>query len=126
MDAPEHARYRELVSAAFTRRQVALIDEQIRSAAREIVDGLVGAGDIDFVDDCAALLPMRTIADMMGVPESERLAAARAGTPSSAGPIRRSATRPIRSAPSAGPATTCTCSVPSWPSTAGCTRVTTC
>ena len=79
MDAPEHARYRELVSAAFTRRQVALIDEQIRSAAREIVDDLVGAGDVDFVEHCASLLPMRTIADMMGVPESERVAAARAG-----------------------------------------------
>ena len=79
MDAPEHARYRELVTAAFTRRQVRQIDDQIRSAASEIVDDLIGAGDIDFVERCAALLPMRTIADMMGVPESERVAAARAG-----------------------------------------------
>ena len=79
MDAPEHAGYRALVSAAFTPRQVKLIDEQIRSAAREIVDDLVGAGDVDFVEHCASRLPMRTIADMMGVPESERVAAARAG-----------------------------------------------
>ena len=79
MDAPEHARYRELVTAAFTRRQVRQIDDQIRSAASEIVDDLIGAGDVDFVERCAALLPMRTIADMMGVPESERVAAARAG-----------------------------------------------
>jgi cytochrome P450 len=79
MDAPEHARYRELVTAAFTRRQVRMIDEQIRSSARQIVDELVGAGDVDFVEHCASLLPMRTIADMMGVPESERAAAARAG-----------------------------------------------
>jgi cytochrome P450 len=79
LDAPEHARYRELVSSAFTRRQVAKIDEQIRHAAREIVDDLAGAGDVDFVEQCASRLPMRTIADMMGVPESERVAAARAG-----------------------------------------------
>jgi cytochrome P450 len=79
MDAPEHARYRELVTAAFTRRQVRQIDDQIRSAASEIVDDLIGAGDVDFVERCASLLPMRTIADMMGVPESERVAAARAG-----------------------------------------------
>lgn len=79
MDAPEHARYRSLVTAAFTRHQIRLIDEQIRSAAREIVDDLVGAGDVDFVEHCASRLPMRTIADMMGVPESERVAAARAG-----------------------------------------------
>lgn len=79
MDAPEHPRYRELVSAAFTRRQVARIDDQVATAAREIVDGLIGAGDIDFIDECAAKLPMRTINDMMGVPVSERVAAARAG-----------------------------------------------
>src|SRR3712207_8072120 len=34
MDAPEHARYRALVSAAFTRQQVRHIEEQIRVAAR--------------------------------------------------------------------------------------------
>ena len=79
MDAPEHAGYRALVTAAFTRRQIGLIDEQIRSAAREIVGDLIGAGDVDFVEHCAARLPMRSIADMMGVPESERVAAARAG-----------------------------------------------
>jgi cytochrome P450 len=79
MDAPEHARYRALVTAAFTRRQVQLIDDQIRSAAREVVDDFIGAGEVDFVERCASLLPMRTIADMMGVPESERVAAARAG-----------------------------------------------
>ena len=79
MDDPEHARYRALVSAAFTPRQVKLIDDQIRSAAREIVGDLVGAGDVDFIEHCASKLPMRTIADMMGVPESERVAAARAG-----------------------------------------------
>lgn len=79
MDDPEHARYRALVAAAFTPRQVKLIDDQIRSAAREIIGDLVGAGSVDFVAHCASRLPMRTIADMMGVPESERVAAARAG-----------------------------------------------
>src|SRR3954465_14458282 len=57
MDAPEHARYRALVTAAFTRQQVRHIDEQIRTAAREIVDDLTGAGDVDFIEHCAARLP---------------------------------------------------------------------
>ena len=80
------------------RRQVRLIDDQIRSAAREIVDDLIGAGDVDFVEHCASLLPMRTIADMMGVPESERVAAARAGDAVIGRSDRPSVTRPIRSA----------------------------
>ena len=79
MDAPEHTMYRKLVSAAFTRPQVQRIDEQIRGAAGEIVADLAGAGDVDFVEHCASRLPMRTIADIMGVPESERRTAARAG-----------------------------------------------
>jgi cytochrome P450 len=79
MDAPDHYRYRSLVSAAFTRKQVQIIDQQIRASAKEIIDDLIGAGDVDFVERCAARLPMRTINDMMGVPESERVAAARAG-----------------------------------------------
>jgi cytochrome P450 len=79
MDAPEHTGYRKLVSAAFTRPQVQRIDEQIRGASAEIVEDLIGAGDVDFVEHCASRLPMRTIADIMGVPESERLTAARAG-----------------------------------------------
>lgn len=79
MDAPEHTSYRKLVSAAFTRPQVQRVDEQIRSAARAIIDDLLGAGDVDFVEHCASRLPMRTIGDIMGVPESERVQAARAG-----------------------------------------------
>ena len=49
MDAPDHPRYRELVSSAFTRKQIALIDSQIRTAAREIVAGLRGSGEVDFM-----------------------------------------------------------------------------
>lgn len=79
MDPPEHTPYRALVRAAFTPRQVGRIEDQIRTAAREIVDDLVGAGDTDFVEQCASRLPMRTINDLMGVPETEREAAARAG-----------------------------------------------
>src|SRR5262249_34188394 len=78
MDAPEHTRYRTLMTEAFTHQQVRLIDQQIRVATREIVDDLVGTGDIDFVEHCASRLPMRTIADMISMPDPEGAAAARA------------------------------------------------
>lgn len=72
MDAPEHSRYRGLISAAFTPRAVRRITERIERTATEIVDSLIGAGDIDFVTACAARLPMTTISDIVGVPPSER------------------------------------------------------
>ena len=72
MDAPEHSRHRGLISAAFTPKAVARITEQIEANARGVVDRLIGAGDIDFVDAVSARLPMATVSDIVGVPESER------------------------------------------------------
>ena len=78
MDAPRHTKIRGLVSAAFTPRQVARVEDQIRGHARRIVDELAERGPCDFVEHAAARLPMMTIWSMMGVPEGDhrRLTAA--------------------------------------------------
>jgi cytochrome P450 len=78
MDPPEHTIYRKLISAAFTPRQVKRIQHQIEQNAREIVDGLVGAGEVDFVSACSSLLPMYTVSDMIGIDPSNREAVRRA------------------------------------------------
>ncbi|MGY4708328.1 cytochrome P450 [Mycolicibacterium sp. CBM1] len=78
MDPPQHTVYRRLISAAFTPRNVAQIDEQVRKNAATVVDDLVGAGEVDFVSACSARLPMMTISEMLGVPNSERDALAKA------------------------------------------------
>jgi cytochrome P450 len=74
MDAPRHTRLRRLVSSAFTPRRIARIDEQIKVAAREVVDGFVSdpSGEIDFVERCGEPLPVRLFCDMFGVPEELR------------------------------------------------------
>jgi cytochrome P450 len=72
MDAPRHTQVRGLVNAAFTPRQVARIDEQIRARAKQVVEELAPLGECDFVAQVASRLPMLTISDMIGVPESER------------------------------------------------------
>ncbi|MGU3503230.1 cytochrome P450 [Mycobacterium sp. C31M] len=78
MDPPEHTVYRKLISSAFTPRNVRRIEEQIHGNAVAVVDNLIGAGDIDFVHDCAAKLPMVTILDMLGVPSADQPALAAA------------------------------------------------
>lgn len=78
MDPPQHTTYRRLISSAFTPRNVRRIEEQIHANAVAIVDDLVGAGDIDFVEACSAQLPMRTISDMLGVPAADQPALAKA------------------------------------------------
>jgi cytochrome P450 len=73
MDPPRHTKLRKLVSAAFTPRQVRRIEDSIRANAKTIVEELRAAGSgADFVDHCAKELPIRTLSDMVGIPESER------------------------------------------------------
>jgi cytochrome P450 len=79
MDPPRHTKLRKLVSAAFTPRQVRRIEESIKANARTVVEELRAAGSgADFVDLCAKQLPIRTLSDMVGIPESERQQVARA------------------------------------------------
>jgi cytochrome P450 len=72
MDAPRHTKLRGLVSAAFTPRQVARIEQGIRANARRIVEEAAPAGGGDFVELIAKRLPLVTISDMIGVPEADR------------------------------------------------------
>lgn len=73
MDPPRHTKIRKVVHAAFTPRQVRRIDDSIKANAAAIVDELVAAGSgVDFVEHCAKELPIRTLSDMVGIPESER------------------------------------------------------
>jgi cytochrome P450 len=73
MDPPRHTKLRKLATAAFTPRQVRRIEDSIKASATAIVQELKAAGSgADFVDYCAKELPLRTLSDMMGIPESER------------------------------------------------------
>jgi cytochrome P450 len=76
MDPPQHTTYRRLISSAFTPRHVRQIEEQIHRSAVGIVDDLVGAGNVDFVEACSARLPMLTIMEMLGVPKADQPAVA--------------------------------------------------
>lgn len=71
MDPPRHDRFRKLVSAGFTPRQIRRLVEQIGHHATEIVDGVAARGEIDFVDDIASVLPLAMICEMLGVPRED-------------------------------------------------------
>ncbi|MGU3499749.1 cytochrome P450 [Mycobacterium sp. C31M] len=73
MDPPRHTLIRKVVHSAFTPRQVRRIEDSIKANAADIVAELRAAGSgADFVDLCAKELPIRTLSDMVGIPESER------------------------------------------------------
>jgi cytochrome P450 len=72
LDPPDHTKIRKLISAAFTPRQVKRIDSQIQINAREVVDAIALRGEAEFVSEVAAILPMRTVCDMIGIDRSEQ------------------------------------------------------
>jgi cytochrome P450 len=81
MDPPRHARLRRLVAAAFTPKQMRRIDEMIFRNANAAVKNLLAkaeanGGETDFVAECAGLMPMNNINDMMDVPDGDREEAA--------------------------------------------------
>ena len=70
MDPPDHRRYRSLVSAGFTPRQIAAQEPHHREIVKAILDGVIDRGSCDFVVDIAAELPLRVIAELLGIPQS--------------------------------------------------------
>ena len=72
MDAPRHTKLRKLIASAFTPKQVKRIEDKIHERAQMITDELIDHGDGDFVALVARRLPMWTIYDMMGLPESDQ------------------------------------------------------
>jgi cytochrome P450 len=67
MDGEPHQRHRSLVNGAFTPRMVRTLAERARVFADEAIDALRGRDHGDFVQDLAVPVPMRIIAEMLGV-----------------------------------------------------------
>jgi cytochrome P450 len=71
MDPPPHNALRAIVNRDFTPRAVGTFSERIRELFDGVLDEALEKGEIDFVEDVAAALPMRVFAEMLGAPESD-------------------------------------------------------
>lgn len=72
LDPPAHTRLRRLISAGFTPRMVARLDEQVRTWAGVVIDHALELGECNFVHEVAYQVPMHMIADILGIPLSDR------------------------------------------------------
>ncbi|HUY42599.1 MAG TPA: cytochrome P450 [Acidimicrobiales bacterium] len=71
MDAPEHTRLRRLVSRPFAPKSVQGYEESVRTLAIEVLDGLEGAKEFDFVTTVARELPMKMLGRLLGLPHED-------------------------------------------------------
>ena len=72
-DPPKHTRYRRLVNKGFTPRMIGILEEALKIRAKDIVNNVIENGECDFVVDLASELPLQAIAEIMGVPQEDRM-----------------------------------------------------
>jgi len=72
MDPPVHNRLRKLVSPAFTPARIRRFSDEIAWRARELVNDICEKGECDLAVDVGDKLPMITLAEIMGVPDSDQ------------------------------------------------------
>src|SRR5690349_22458746 len=72
-DPPEHRRLRGLVQKAFTPARVDDLSGRITEITDDLLDAAARKPVVDLVADFALPLPLTVIAEMLGVPEADRL-----------------------------------------------------
>ena len=73
-DPPIHDLHRRLLSKVFTPRRMEAIEPLTRAFCVRALDPLVGSGRFDFVENLGAMVPMRTIGYLLGIPEADQQA----------------------------------------------------
>ncbi|MGX9672877.1 cytochrome P450 [Mycobacterium sp. HM-7] len=71
-DPPEHSTMRRIVGKAFTPRVVRDMADSMHNHARQIVESLEPDTEFDLVDRFSAEMPVLVLADLLGVPSSDR------------------------------------------------------
>lgn len=70
-DPPRHTKLRALISKAFTPRTVSDLEPFIRELSRSLLDRVFDRGEMDLAGDFAVPLPMRVIAQIIGIPGTD-------------------------------------------------------
>ncbi|WP_328808325.1 cytochrome P450 [Nonomuraea antri] len=69
-DPPEHTRRRSLVNRGFTPRTIGALEQHIRDICDDLLDKCTG--EVDFVTEVAAPLPLYVICELLGAPVADR------------------------------------------------------
>ncbi|UUU34284.1 cytochrome P450 [Streptomyces sp. CA-210063] len=74
MDPPEHTRVRQIVQRVFTPRAIRALEDNLRHRALNIArEAVAHPGPFDFVTEVACELPLQAIAELIGIPQEDRI-----------------------------------------------------
>jgi cytochrome P450 len=68
VEPPEHTRLRGLVNRAFVSREIGRLRPRISALAHELIDAFENRGTADLLEAFATPIPLRVIAELVGVP----------------------------------------------------------
>ncbi len=68
-DPPIHDIHRNLLARVFTPRKINALEPAIREFTARCLDPLIGGDRIDFVKDLGAVMPLRVVGMLFGIPE---------------------------------------------------------
>jgi cytochrome P450 len=68
-DPPVHDIHRNLLARAFTPRKINGLEAKVREFTAKCLDPLVGGDRLDFVKDLGAVMPLRVVSELFGIPE---------------------------------------------------------
>jgi len=71
-DPPEHTRLRSAIGAGFGPRVVANFEPWVREIVTEVLDGLEGKPEFDYVVEVAQTIPALVVARVLGTPREDR------------------------------------------------------
>ena len=72
MDEPRHGQLRNLINRGFKPRTVAGIEARFRQFTIDAIERVARQGHCDFVRDIAVPMPIEVIADLIGIPKTDR------------------------------------------------------
>jgi cytochrome P450 len=71
-DPPIHDIHRKLLARMFTPRKVNALEPKIREFCAQSLDPAMESGRFDFITDFGAIMPMRVISALLGIPEEDQ------------------------------------------------------
>jgi cytochrome P450 len=72
LDPPEHSRIRKLLNKEFTPNMIQQLRPRIQQVVDSLLDDVAGKSEIEFMTEFANPLPVRVIAEMLGIPVADQ------------------------------------------------------
>ncbi len=71
IDPPDHLKFRKILDPLFAPREVARLEEEVRTLTNTLIDAFIERGEVDFTDELAVPLPCTVFLALMGLPQED-------------------------------------------------------